>query len=140
MASQSICDAATSGVAGVNDKVSSVTRGGDLAESGRKRGRDRVAYFLHLRDLVYLHPQAVPAGAVSHVKMVLAAIIAEKATREKRLAERDEHRREADRQKAAAASRYRKPGAVANMLVYRNRKSAVGSTLETSSARAASHP
>jgi hypothetical protein len=73
----------------------------DLAESGRKRGQDRVACFLHLRDLVYLHPEAASTGAVAHVKMLEAAVIAEKAAREKQLAatrERAERRREADRQ------------------------------------------
>ena len=35
----------------------------DLAESGRKRSQDRVACFLHLRDLVYLHPEAASADA-----------------------------------------------------------------------------
>ena len=77
----------------------------DFAESGRKRGQDRVACFLHLRDLCYLHPEAAPAGAIAHMKTLEAAVIAEKATREKQLAdgrERAERRREAERQKAAA--------------------------------------
>jgi hypothetical protein len=76
----------------------------DLAESGRKRAQDRVACFLHLRDLVYLHPEATSSSTLSHVKTLEAAVIAEKAAREKRLAdvrERAERRREADRQKAA---------------------------------------
>jgi len=77
----------------------------DLAESGRKRGQDRVACFLHLRDLVYLHPEMASASSISHVKTIEAAVIAEKATREKQLAamrERAERRRAADRQKGAA--------------------------------------
>jgi hypothetical protein len=72
----------------------------DFAESGRKRGQDRVACFLHLRDLCYLHPEAAPAVAIAHIKMLEAAVIAEKATREKQLAygrERVERRREAER-------------------------------------------
>jgi hypothetical protein len=78
----------------------------DLAESGRKRSQDRVACFLHLRDLVYLHPEAASMSAVSFVQTLEAKVIAEKAAREKRLAEaraREASRRyEADRQKAAA--------------------------------------
>ena len=75
----------------------------DLAESGRKRSQDRVACFLHLRDLVYLHPKAASADVVAFVQTLEAAVIAEKATREKRLADaRERARREADRQKAAA--------------------------------------
>jgi hypothetical protein len=57
----------------------------DFAESGRKRGQDRVACFLHLRDLVYLHPEAASASAVSFVQTLEAKVIAEKAAREKRL-------------------------------------------------------
>ena len=77
----------------------------DFAESGRKRGQDRVACFLHLRDLCYLHPEAAPAVAIAHMKTLEATVIAKKATREKQLAdwrERPERRREAERQKAAA--------------------------------------
>jgi hypothetical protein len=59
-----------------------------------------------LRDLVYLHPAAASASAVSFVQTLEAKVIAEKAAREKRLAEvraREASRRyEADRQKAAA--------------------------------------
>ena len=77
----------------------------DFAESGRKRGQDRVARFLHLRDLIYLHPEAASASAVSFVQTFEAKVIAEKAAREKRLAEvrkrEAERRQEADRQKAA---------------------------------------
>ena len=75
------------------------------AESRTKRGRDRVACFLHLRDLVYLHPKAASTDAIAFVQSLEAAVIAEKATREKQLAdgrERAERRREAERQKAAA--------------------------------------
>jgi hypothetical protein len=75
----------------------------DLVESGRKRSQDRVACFLHLRDLVYLHPGAASASAVAFVQTLEAKVIAEKATREKRLADaRERARREADRQKAAS--------------------------------------
>ncbi|HZZ23818.1 MAG TPA: hypothetical protein VFE60_15125 [Roseiarcus sp.] len=76
----------------------------DFAESRHKRDQDRVACFLHLRDLVYLHPEGASASAIAFVQKLEAAVIAEKAAREKRLAEareRDERRREADRQKAA---------------------------------------
>lgn len=76
------------------------------AESRTKRGRDRVACFLHLRDLVYLHPEAALASSVAFVQKLEAAVIAEKAARERRPAEarkrQAEQRREADRQKAAA--------------------------------------
>ena len=78
----------------------------DLAESRYKRNKDHVACFLHLRDLVYLHPQAATASAVSVVQTLETKVIAAKAAREKRLAEvraREASRRyEADRQKAAA--------------------------------------
>jgi hypothetical protein len=77
----------------------------DFAESRRQRDRGRVACFLHLRDLVYLHPKAASAGAVAFVQKLEATVIAEKDAREKRLAdvrERAERRREADRQKVAA--------------------------------------
>ena len=75
----------------------------DLAESRHKRDQERVACFLHLRDLVYLHPEAASASVVSFVQMFEAKVIAEKAAREKRLAEvraREASRREGDRQKA----------------------------------------
>jgi hypothetical protein len=52
-----------------------------------KRGQDRVACFLHLRDLVYLHPKAASADAIAFVQSLEAAVIAEKAAREKRLVE-----------------------------------------------------
>jgi hypothetical protein len=70
-----------------------------------KRGQNRAAFFLHLRDLVYLHPKAASADAIAFVQKLEAAVIAEKAAREKRLAEvrkrEAERRQEADRQKAA---------------------------------------
>ena len=75
------------------------------AESRTKRGRDRVACFLHLRDLVYLHPKAASADAIAFVQSLEAAVIAQKGTREKRLAEasaRAEGWLEAARVKAAA--------------------------------------
>jgi hypothetical protein len=77
----------------------------DFAESRHKCDQDRVACFLHLRDLVYLHPEAASASTTAFVQTLEAAVIAQKAARDKRLAEareRDERRREADRQKAAA--------------------------------------
>ena len=55
----------------------------DFAESGRRRGQDRVACFLHLRDLVYLHPEAASASTIAFVQTLEAAVIAEKAAREK---------------------------------------------------------
>ena len=57
------------------------------AESRTKRGRDRVACFLHLRDLVYLHPKAASTDAIAFGQSLEAAVIAQKGTREKRLAE-----------------------------------------------------
>ena len=78
----------------------------DFAESRQNRGQDRVACFLHLRDLVYLHPEGASASAIAFVQKLEAAVIAEKDAREKRLADARERdaarRREADRQKAAA--------------------------------------
>ena len=78
----------------------------DFAEPRQKRDKDRVACFLHLRDLVYLHREAASPSTIAFVRTLEAAVIAEKAAREKRLAavrKRDaERRREADRQKAAA--------------------------------------
>jgi hypothetical protein len=75
------------------------------AESRTKRGRDRVACFLHLRDLVYLHPKAASTDAIAFVQSLEAAVIAQKGTPEKRLAEaraRAEGWLEAARVKAAA--------------------------------------
>jgi hypothetical protein len=76
----------------------------DLADSRHRRDQDRVACFLHLRDLVYLHPEAASASAVSFVQTLEAKVIAEKAAREERLARAREasRRYEADRQKAEA--------------------------------------
>jgi hypothetical protein len=77
------------------------------AESRTKRGRDRVACFLHLRDLVYLHPKAASADAIALVQSLEAAVMAQKGKREKRLAEvhgRAEGWLEAGRVKAAAGS------------------------------------
>jgi hypothetical protein len=77
----------------------------DLAESRTKRGQDRIACFLHLRDLVYLHPKAASAGAIAFVQTLEAAVLAEKAASEKRLAAmRERARREADRQRKAAVT------------------------------------
>jgi hypothetical protein len=70
----------------------------DFVESPKRDSR--VACFLHVRDLVYLHPQAASASAVAFVQTLEAKVIAEKAAREKRLAEA--RKREAERQKAAA--------------------------------------
>ena len=52
-----------------------------------KRAQNRAACFLHLRDLVYLHPKAASADAIALVQSLEAAVIAEKAAREKRLVE-----------------------------------------------------
>ena len=78
----------------------------DLAESRRTRDKDRIACFLHLRDLVYVHTQAASATAIALVQTLEATVIAEKTARDRRLAEaraREAGRRqqEADRQKAA---------------------------------------
>jgi hypothetical protein len=74
----------------------------DFAEPRQKRDRDRVACFLHLRDLVYLHREVASANTIAFVRMLEAAVIAEKTAREKRLADaRERARREADRQKGA---------------------------------------
>jgi hypothetical protein len=74
----------------------------DFAEPRQKRDRDRVACFLHLRDLVYLHREAASANTIAFVRMLEAAVIAEKTARDKRLADvRERARREADRQKEA---------------------------------------
>ena len=77
----------------------------DFAESRQKRDKDRVGCFLHLRDLVYKHTQAASATAIALVQTLEAAVIAEKAARDRRLAEaraREAGRRqqEADRQNA----------------------------------------
>src|SRR6202042_1369294 len=73
-----------------------------------KRGQNRAACFLHLRDLVYLHPKAASADAIAFVQPREAGVSVERATRKKHRAEarergeRAEGRREADRVKAAA--------------------------------------
>ena len=54
----------------------------DFAKARRKRRRERAACFLHLRDLVCLHPDAAPASAVSFVRTLEAKVVAEKAARE----------------------------------------------------------
>ena len=59
----------------------------NVAESRRKRDHDRIACFLHLRDLVYRHPEAASASAVSVVRTLEAQVIAAKAAREKGRAE-----------------------------------------------------
>ena len=61
-------------------------------EPRQKLDRDRVACFLHLRDLVYLHPGAASASAVVFVQTLEAKVIAEKATREETTSRRaNEH-------------------------------------------------
>ena len=71
----------------------------DFAEVRRDKRDCRVACFLHLRDLVYLHREAASASAIAFVQKLEAAVIAEKAAREKRLADmRERTRREAERQ------------------------------------------
>lgn len=57
-----------------------------FAEPRQKRDQGRVACFLHLRDLCYLHPVRAPVGVIAHMMTLEAAMIADKATREKRLA------------------------------------------------------
>ena len=74
----------------------------DFADSRQKRDRDRVACFLHLRDLVYMHTQAASATAIAFVNKLEAAVLAEKAAREKRLAGARE--REAERRREATES------------------------------------
>ena len=59
----------------------------DFAKSSRQRSQDHVACFLHLRDLVYLHPEAASASAVSCVRTIEARVVAAKAARETGLAE-----------------------------------------------------
>ena len=59
----------------------------EVAESRHKRDQTRIACFLHLRDLVYRHPEAASASAVSFVQTLEAKVIAAKASREKGLAE-----------------------------------------------------
>jgi hypothetical protein len=71
----------------------------DFVESRHKRDQDRVACFLHLRDLVYLHPAAASPSVITFVQTLETAVIAEKAAREKRLAAMRER---VQRQKAAA--------------------------------------
>jgi hypothetical protein len=58
-----------------------------FAKSRRERDQERVACSLHLRDLVYLHPAAAAASAVSFVQTFEANVIAAKAARAKELAE-----------------------------------------------------
>jgi predicted secreted Zn-dependent protease len=57
------------------------------SKSRRQRDQERVACFRHLRDLVYRHPEAAPASAVSVVRTLEAQVIAAKAGREKGRAE-----------------------------------------------------
>jgi hypothetical protein len=57
----------------------------DFAEPSHKRDQERVACFLHLRDLVYLHPEVASASAASFVQTLEAKVIAEKTARENRL-------------------------------------------------------
>jgi hypothetical protein len=87
-----------------DDDNSSTRRGGQCrfrrASTEARPGPRRV--FLHLRDLVYLHREAASANTIAFVRTLEAAVIAEKAAREKRLADaRERARREADRQKEA---------------------------------------
>src|ERR1700722_11155940 len=72
------------------------------AESRTKRGRDRVACFLHLRDLVYLHPKAASTDAIAFVQSLEAAVIALRGTRIAEARARAEGWLEAARVKAAA--------------------------------------
>jgi hypothetical protein len=74
----------------------------DLADARHKRNQAHVACFLHLRDLVYRHPESASASAVSCVKTLEAKVIAEKRAREKRLTEA--RAREAGRRYLQAAA------------------------------------
>ena len=67
----------------LNDDVYRARRYNRFAKSSRQRSQDHVACFLHLRDLVYLHPEAASASAVSVVRTIEASVIAAKAAREK---------------------------------------------------------
>jgi hypothetical protein len=58
----------------------------NVAES-HKREQTRVACFLHLRDLVYRHPEATSASAASLVQTLEARVIAAKAAREEGIAD-----------------------------------------------------
>jgi hypothetical protein len=58
----------------------------NVAES-QKREQTRVACFLHLRDLVYRHPEATSASAASLVQTLEARVIAAKAARGKGIAD-----------------------------------------------------
>jgi hypothetical protein len=59
----------------------------NVSKSRQQRGQERVACFRHLRDLVYQHPQAASASAVSFVRTLEAKVAAEKADREKGIAD-----------------------------------------------------
>lgn len=48
-----------------------------------QRDRDGVACFLHLRDLVYQHPEAASARAVSFVRTLEAKVATAKAERQR---------------------------------------------------------
>jgi hypothetical protein len=71
----------------------------DSAEFRQKRDKDRVACFLHLRDLVYLHRETASRSAIAFVQSLEAKVIAQKATRQQRLVE---VRERVERVKAAA--------------------------------------
>jgi hypothetical protein len=58
-----------------------------ISKSRQQRGQERVACFRHLRDLVYQHPEAASASAVSFVRTLEAKVAAEKADREKGIAD-----------------------------------------------------
>jgi hypothetical protein len=79
------------------------------AESRTKRGRDRVACFLHLRDLVYVHPKAASTDAIAFVQSLEAAVIAQKGTRLAEARARAEGWLEAVRVKAAEQAKAREP-------------------------------
>ena len=70
-----------------------------------KRGQNRAACFLPSARSRLFAPKAASADAIAFVQKLEAAVIAEKAAREKRLAEvrkrEADRRQEADRQKAA---------------------------------------
>jgi hypothetical protein len=61
------------------ERMKSFQESDEGGEARRKRGHDSVACFLHLRDLVYRHPEAASASAVSVVRELEAKVAAVKA-------------------------------------------------------------
>ena len=59
----------------------------NVSKSRQQRDQERVACFRHLHDLVYRHPEVASASAVSFVRTLEAKVIAEKAGRERGVAD-----------------------------------------------------